>query len=156
MFDKLINPSLDWNRPQFFLRFQTCKEHETIGASTQQAHAHLEQKNNGIDRPLAALMPSSSFIQSSDVLPLLKRSKILLILRIQLGAFCTFYQNLNCAILQKHKKTTENLRCPICVEQNVSVEHISRANYARKEASSLKISTNSRMCWQVVRILDKN
>ena len=54
--------------------------------------------------------------------------------------------------LWKHRKTTENLRCPICVEQKESVEHISRANYAEKEAFSLQISTNSRICWQVVRI----
>ena len=55
--------------------------------------------------------------------------------------------------LWKHKKTTENLWCPICVEQKESVEHISRANYAEKEAFSLQISTYSRICWQVVRIL---
>ena len=47
----------------FFLRFQTCEEHEIIGALSQQAHAHSEQKNNGAHRPLAALMPSS-FIHS--------------------------------------------------------------------------------------------
>ena len=41
--------------------------------------------------------------------------------------------------LLKHKKTTENLRCPIYVEQKESVEHISRTNYAEKEAFSLQI-----------------